>query len=213
MDTDTPNRPPDAVPPPGSYTAPPPGPPRPPAPESNSQGTLVLGVLLVLLGGGFLVTRLVDLRFVGATWPLWIVAVGAAMLVASVTIRTRAGLGLAVPGGIVLMVGLVLTVQEWYGLYQTWAYAWALVAPGGVGLGILVHGLLTGDAGSRNDGFRTLLVGLGLFVGFGLFFEGVIGLSGSRIPGLDDALPFVVIVIGVLLVAASLLGRRPREGA
>lgn len=205
MDSDMQTRPPEA--------AAPPGPPRPPAARNDSQGTLVLGVLLVLLGAGFLVTRVVDFRFAGATWPLWIVAVGAALLVASITIRTRAGLGLAVPGGIVLMVGLVLTVQEWYGLYQTWAYAWALVAPGGAGLGILVHGLFTGDAGSRNDGFRTLLVGLGLFLGFGLFFEGVIGLSGSRIPGLEDALPVIVIVIGALLVAASLLGRRPREGA
>jgi hypothetical protein len=133
------------------------------------------------------------------------------MLLASLAIRSQAGLGLAVPGGIVLMVGIVLFVQERYDLYQTWAYAWALVAPGGVGLGMLVHGLFTGDAETRGNGLQTLLVGLGLFTGFGLFFEGVVGLSGSRIPGLDDALPVIVIVLGALMVAASLLGSGRRR--
>lgn len=192
--------------PPGPPPSPAGRPPGPPAAPRDSTGTLVLGILLVLLGSGFLVSRFVDLRFGGATWPLWIVAVGAAMLVASLAIRSRAGLGLAVPGGIVLVVGLVLFVQEQADLYQTWAYAWALVAPGGAGLGMLVHGLFTGDAEIRGNGFQTLLVGLGLFAGFGLLFEGVIGLSGSRIAGLEDALPAIVIVLGALMVGASLFG-------
>ena len=43
---------------------------------------------------------------------------------------------------LVALVGVVLAVQETYGLYQTWAYAWALVAPGGVGVGLTIYGLL-----------------------------------------------------------------------
>ena len=61
-------------------------------------------------------------------------------------------------GGIVTMIGVVLAVQEAYGLYQTWAYAWALVAPGGVGVGLTVYGLLArrGDdlRGGPDDALR-----------------------------------------------------------
>jgi hypothetical protein len=216
---------PPAVPPPPAWSPQPTGgppaetpspagaPPRPAPPpsSSNTQGTLVLGILLVLVGGGFLVTRVVDLQVGEEAWPLWIIAVGAAMLLASLAVRSSGGLGLAIPGGIVTMVGIVLAVQAAYDAYQTWAYAWALVAPGGVGLGMLIHGLFTGDRESRDNGFQTILVGLGLFAGFALFFEGVIGLSGARIPGLDDALPVIVIVLGIVLVVASLFGPRRKR--
>lgn len=171
---------------------------------------MVLGIFLVLLGTVFLVTRLARLDFGEEVWPLWIVAIGAAMLIASLMIRNRGGLGLAIPGGIVLTVGSVLWVQNTYDLYQTWAYAWALVAPGGVGLGMLLHGLATGDAESRGDGLQTLLTGLGLFAGFALFFEGVIGISGGRIPGLEDALPFIVIGLGAVILVAAFLNPKGR---
>jgi len=216
---------PPAVPPPPAWSpqpigAPPPETPPPagaphypgqPPSSSSTQGTLVLGILLVLVGGAFLITRVVDLQVRGETWPLWIIAVGAAMLIGSLAVRGSGGLGLAIPGGIVTMVGVVLAVQQAYDAYQTWAYAWALVAPGGVGLGMLIHGLFTGDRESRDNGFQTMLVGLGLFVGFALFFEGVIGLSGEQIPGLDDALPVIVIALGIVLVVASLFGPRRKR--
>ena len=135
-------------------------------------------------------TRVVDLSFGGATWPLWIVVPGVAMLVGSFFIPPRGGLGLAIPGAIVTMVGLILWVQEAYDLYATWAYAWALVAPTAPGLGMLLYGLVQRDGELARDGLRTTLVGLGLFLGFTLFFEGVLGLSGSPIaePGRDPAL-------------------------
>jgi len=59
---------------------------------------------------------------------------------------------MAAVGGILTMVGVVLAVQEAYDLYQTWAYAWALVAPGGVGLGLTIYGLFTG----RRDDLRAV---------------------------------------------------------
>ncbi|OGO57082.1 MAG: hypothetical protein A2V85_17855 [Chloroflexi bacterium RBG_16_72_14] len=130
------------------------------------------------------------------------------MFVASFAIPPRGGLGLAIPGAIITIVGAILWFQETNDLYETWAYAWALVAPTGPGLGMLVYGLVRGDRELAGDGLRTTLVGLGLFAGFALFFEGALGLSGGRIAGLDDALPVIVIGLGVLLVILSLFGRR-----
>jgi hypothetical protein len=51
------------------------------------------------------------------------------------------------------------------------------------------------------------LVGLGLFLGFALFFEGAVGLSGDRVAGLNDVLPFVVIGLGTLMVLLSFTRR------
>ena len=56
-------------------------------------------------------------------------------------------------------------------------------------------------------------VGLALFAGFALFFEGVLGISGEPIANLDEVLPYAVIGLGVLLVVLSLPRRRPSRGA
>lgn len=165
----------------------------------------------MFIGGALLVGRLVDFSVIGVTWPLWIVVPGVAMLVGSLFIPPKGGVGLAIPGTIVTIVGLILWVQETYGLYATWAYAWALVAPTGPGLGMLIYGLVHRDGELIGDGSRTMLVGIGLFLGFALFFEGVIGLSGDPIPNLDEVLPFAVIGLGALLVVLSFFGGRRSE--
>jgi hypothetical protein len=180
-------------------------PPETTRPRATPPG-LVAGVILVIIGAALLVTRVVEISFGGVTWPLWIVVPGLAMLVGSFFIPPRGGLGLAIPGAIVTTVGLVLWVQAVYDLYATWAYAWALVAPTGPGLGMLLYGLVHRDGELVGDGLRTTLVGIGLFLGFALFFEGVIGLSGDPFPNLDQVLPYAVIALGVLLVVLSLFG-------
>jgi hypothetical protein len=144
-------------------------------------------------------------------WPLWIVVPGVAMLIASFFIPPKGGVGLAIPGAIVTMVGIILWVQATYDLYATWAYAWALVAPTGVGLGMLLYGVVHRDGELVGDGARTTLVGLGLFLGFALFFEGVVGLSGTPIANLDQVLPYAIIGLGILLVVLSFFGGRDRR--
>jgi hypothetical protein len=82
------------------------------------------------------------------------------------------------------------------------------VGPGGSGIGLIGYGLAHHDRGHVNNGLRSLGTGLALFVAFGLFFEGVIGLSGP--PFLtSDAGPIVLIGVGiVVLVTAVVRGRR-----
>jgi hypothetical protein len=135
------------------------------------------------------------------------------MLVGSFFIPPRGGLGLAIPGTIITIVGLILWVQAVYDLYATWTYAWALVAPTGPGLAMLLYGLVHRDRELVGDGLRTTVVGLALFLGFALFFEGVLGLSGEPIANLDEVLPYAAIGLGVLLVVLSFLGGGRRSGA
>jgi hypothetical protein len=194
---------------PSGYAAPPPQPAgvRPPAQAQTPPG-LVAGIVLVVIGVAFLLIRVADMALGAGAWPLWLIVPGLAMLAGSLAIPPRAGLGLAIPGTIIAIVGAILWVQEAYGLYATWAYAWALVAPTGPGLAMLIYGLARGDHELAADGFRTFLVGIGLFLGFALFFEGVIGISGHRIANLDEVLPYILVGFGVLLVVASLFGGR-----
>jgi hypothetical protein len=70
---------------------------------------------------------------------------------------------------------------------------------------MLLYGLVHRDGQLVGDGLRTMLVGLGLFVGFALFFEGVLGLSGTPIANLDQVLPYVAIGLGILLVILSFM--------
>jgi hypothetical protein len=120
----------------------------------------------------------------------------------------REGAGLAVAGGITMVVGAILAVQNATGLWATWAYAWALVGPGGTGIGLIGYGLTHRDPGFVTNGLRSLGSGLALFVAFGVFFEGVIGLSGAPFLSTDVG-PIVLIGIGIVIVLAGLLrGRR-----
>ena len=61
-----------------------------------------------------------------------------------------------------------------------------------------------------SPGIRSLGTGLALFVAFGLFFEGIIGLSGEPFLIGSDFLPIVLIGLGVILVGWGLIRGRQR---
>ena len=179
-------------------------------PIAERRGGVVLGIVLIALGGFFLADRVLgfDLGLYG--WPLFVIVPGLLLFAAALaTDDVRAGTGLATAGGIVTMVGLVLAVQNATGLWATWAYAWTLVGPGGTGIGLLAYGLFRHQRDLVTAGGRTLGVALALFAGFGLFLEGVIGLSGDPFLLDSQVAPIVLIAAGVVIVALSLVrGRR-----
>jgi hypothetical protein len=176
-------------------------------------GGIVIGIVLILLGGAALIGQVGG---VSIGWPIWIIAPGVALILGAVAVGGPGGSGMASVGGMLTMVGVVLAVQEAYDLYQTWAYAWALVAPGGVGLGLAVYGLLTGRRDDLRGGLGALFVGIVIFlVGF-LFFEGVLNLSDGRFGDLaEQAVPLLLVVIGgVVMLGAFIPGpwRRSSRG-
>jgi hypothetical protein len=179
-------------------------------PPAERRGGIVLGIILIALGGFFLAGRVVGFDLGRFGWPLFVIVPGLLLFAAALaTEDVRAGSGLATAGGITTMVGLVLAVQNATGLWATWAYAWALVGPGGTGVGLLAYGLFRGQSDLISAGTRTVGVALALFAGFGLFFEGVIGLSGEPFLLNSQVFPVVLIGAGVVLVALSLVrGRR-----
>jgi hypothetical protein len=181
--------------------------------RKTERGGLALGVLLIVAGALFLVGEQFNIDWGRYGWPAFVVVPGAGMLVLGLAIPNEAGLGLAIPGGIIASVGLVLAFQAATDTYASWAYAWALVAPGSVGVSLFLYGLLHRRLDLLDAGLRSAAVGLGLFVGFGLFFENVIGLDdGARTTALRDVMPFLAVALGVIIVVLNVLPR-PHRGS
>ena len=192
--------------------------PDPAAPSGSGSGSgsrpsdragVFAGAILIVLGLLFLAERALNIDLGRYGWPLFVIVPGVLLFLFSFAAPKSEGAGLAVAGSITTTVGLVLAFQNATGLWATWAYAWALVGPAATGFGMLVYGLIRGLPDLVHDGIRSLGAGLGLFVAFGLFFEGVIGLSGDPFLVGTDYLPIVLIAVGVgLLVVALVRGRR-----
>ena len=181
--------------------------------ERRASGSLILGLLLVLVGAAYLFGQYVprplfavDLGHYG--WPLFVIVPGLALLAVGVTNRSVSGL--CIPGAIVTMTGIVLAIQNTFDLFATWAYAWALVAPGGVGLGLFIQGVTTGQPALRAAGLRTMGIGAAIFLVGAAFFEGVIHISGKEFGFVGQlVLPLLLIAVGAwLLVRRALPVRR-----
>jgi hypothetical protein len=174
-------------------------------------GTAVLGAILIAVGILFFIAQVVDIDWGGEIWPFYIV--GAGLVLLAFGLAQPGGSGLTVAGSIVSVVGLLLFYQEWTNHYESWAYAWALVAPGGSGLGMLLHGTRHGNRKMARDGFWQILTALGIFVVGFVFFEGVIGLSGDRWNLPEWLLPAIIIGLGVVVLFRAFTSGRGREEA
>lgn len=162
---------------------------------------IVLGAAIIVVGLLLLLGRIIDLDL-GALWPLFVLVPGVVILISGLAAAPGgAGTAATVTGSQLTALGLLLFFQNLTGWWQTWAYAWALVWPTSIGLGLTVRGAMSGDDETARSGRKTTLTGLVLFlVGFA-FFEGIINISGSTLGRFGDyALPAVLIGAGLLIM-------------
>jgi hypothetical protein len=175
-------------------------------PGSDGISTASLGIALIVLGAALLVSQVLDLDIGRFGWPLFVVVPGLVLLVSGLV--GRATTGLAVGGSVVTAVGLLLLYQNTTDHWESWAYAWGLVAPGAAGLGMALAGLRRGDPAMIRSGTWQALSGLAIFaVGF-VFFEGIIGIGGRRLPLPDWSLAALIIAVGVALIIRAALTRQ-----
>ncbi len=104
--------------------------------------------------------------------------------------------------------GLLLLYQSSTDHWESWAHAWALVAPTSVGIALVLLGIVSGNQRQVGAGVRTATVGLALFFVGAAFFEGVVRIS-RRDFGVVGSIgfPLALIVLGVLLLARRIAPR------
>jgi hypothetical protein len=190
-----------AAPAPPSYQPRPPAFAPAPTPGRRAGSTVALGVVLVVLGAFALIVQFTGFD-AGGSWPLFVVIPGLTLLVIGFI---SLGTGALIPGAILTVIGLVLAYMNATQDWPAWAFAWPLVAPGGVGLGIYLQGLRKHDSHLLRQGrvlmFVAALIFMIGFVIFGTIFkisEVDYGWFGKA------ALPVLLIVIGIVLLARSI---------
>jgi hypothetical protein len=167
--------------------------------DRRYRSSLATGLVLILVGALVLVAQLVPGWDTWFAWPLYIVGIGALLLVIGLLTRVP---GLAVPACIVAGIGGLLYYQDTSGNWESWSYAWALI-PGFVGVGVIVAGLLEGKLRKPlREGGQLILVSLVMFLAFGSFF-GLIGLGP-----LGQYWPVLLIALGVVILVGRLIFRR-----
>ena len=166
-----------------------------------------LGAILVVLGVLFLLGQFIDLTQLGLDWPFYIIVPGVLVLLVSLFLPVGTGEGFAALGGIITTIGLILLYQESTGRWESWAYAWALIAPTSVGVTHMLYGLVRGQGKLVIDGVRTTIVGLIIFAVAALLFGRFTGMT--VFPLVDNAffLPLLLIGAGILLLLSTLFAR------
>ena len=162
-----------------------------------------LGGLLLLLGLLVLAGQALDLELGEIGWPFFVILPGLGLLGLGLTGSGRPGEVLAMAGGVVTMVGLVLLVQNTTDRFETWAYAWTLLVVG-AGIGRWLVGVTRGRQDLASSGGWLIATGLAAFLGFAVLFEAVIGIGG-RTPGGAGRYTLAALLI---LAGLVLLGRR-----
>jgi hypothetical protein len=179
--------------------------------QPSRTGSLTVGLLLILLGVLFLVDDYLGIDLGQLGWPLFIIVPGVAIYLGALLLPHAPAKGLSAAGSIITMVGLILFFQNSFGYYQSWAYAWALVAPTSFGLGWMGLGLLRQNRELAQEGMRLAGVGVVLFLAFGAFFELVIGISGFRQSWAGNLWPALLIILGLFLLARNYWTRPPHK--
>lgn len=168
-----------------------------------TSGGLIGGVLLILLGVLFFIGNLFRLDLGSAMGPVFVIAFGAIFFAGMIAGGKSAG-GLAIPGSMFVMLGLTFLAQTFLGNWESWAYAWALFAVCGVGIGLVIFSWWSDKPNLKRPGYTLILIGVILFFAFGVFFETLFGAFGFGVTA-SPILPIALISLGVLLLVGRMV--------
>jgi cation transport ATPase len=158
-------------------------------------------VVLVVLGLFALLVQFTGFD-AGQSWPLFVVIPGLTLLVVG---YVSLGTGALIPGAILTIIGLILAYQSSTNDWTSWAFAWPLVAPGGVGLGLFLQGVRNHDSHLLRQGRVLMFVAAIIFmIGF-VIFATIFRISDTDYGWFGKAaLPALLIVVGLVLLARSI---------
>jgi hypothetical protein len=171
-----------------------------------NRSALILGGGLVFMGIILILGRFLNIPFGSFLWPFIFIIPGALVFMSALVSDSSSGEGLTILGAILMMLGVVFLAQQITGLWASWAYVWALVAPTSIGLAQIIYGTRKGRDLIVRSGRKLVNIGLYMFaVGF-VFFELILGidkLGGESFNLLR--LPIGLVVIGAIILFRALI--------
>jgi hypothetical protein len=163
---------------------------------------LLMGFILAVTGGLYLVDQFLDLELMRNYWPFLVVFLGLTFFIWMILAGKR-GAGYAIPGAFFTIAGLIFYVHNTYALWITWTYAWGLLISA-VGIGMLIMNIYLKRDGLRKAAGWVIGIGLILFVIFGIFFEVFLDLAGANIKS-GVFLGSGLVLLGLFVVFSRLL--------
>jgi hypothetical protein len=164
----------------------------------NGRTQLAIGVILILLGGWFLLDKSVpafhDMFEKFTQWPASMLLIGAGIFIVGLVLGQPS---MAIPAAIVAGIGGIFYYQEATNSYDSWSYMWTLI-PGFVGIGSILAGLL-GDNTANNlkRGLNLMVISAVLFLVFSSIFGGW-DLLGNYAPAI------LLILLGLWVIGSGL---------
>jgi hypothetical protein len=163
---------------------------------------VIIGVVLILIGIFSLFGRYFVFLNMDYLWPLVVVVVGAAFLVVMLLGDKSRG-GLAVPGSILVTIGLILFVMNLTDTWEAWSYCWALIVCAS-GIGMWINGQWSDRPELKKRGFATLRTGLILFIIFGVIMEFIFSISGEAYWGSLLLWSILLALVGAYLLVTRI---------
>jgi hypothetical protein len=177
--------------------------------SGNSRLIPILGIILIVLGVLALAGQFLQIRVGDFIWPFFIIGPGVLLFIFSVGIESELGEPLAMLSGILATLGLLLLYQSVTGHWASWAYAWSLMTPMGVGLGQILYGRIKQKEQAIKTGTTLVNIGVIMFLVGLVFFELILNISGF---GLGSwGWPILFIGLGLLYLLRGLLQGRESD--
>jgi Putative auto-transporter adhesin, head GIN domain len=171
---------------------------------------LIIGVVLIIIGILALFGRYIVLPDMDTLWPLVVVAVGAAFFI-PILLGDKTRGGLAVPGSILVTIGVILYIMNRTESWEAWSYCWALIMCA-VGAGIWINGFTSNQPELQKRGLNVLRTGLILFIIFGVVMEFIFSISGEAHWGGLLLWAILLTLVGVYLLVTRLVRMRKPGG-
>jgi hypothetical protein len=163
------------------------------------QGNAIGGLFLIGVGVLLLVGQFLSGNVWHYLWPFFIIGLGMLFFAGMIIGGRRTDSGsLAIPGSIISILGLIFLYQVIFDHWSSWAYIWSLMAPTGVGIGLIIFGWWSERPQLYRPGLILIVIGLCIFVIMGGFFELILGLAGVHTPG-RIIWPLMLILLGIFL--------------
>lgn len=174
-----------------------------------NRSALILGGGLLLMGIVLLLGRILSIPFGDYMWPFIFIIPGVLVFLSAMATDSSSGEGLTILGAILTSLGVIFLAQQVTGLWASWAYVWALVAPTSIGFAQLTYGTSKNRDTIVQSGRKLINLGLLMFaIGF-VFFELIIGINGFGIGNLGlPVIPIMMVFVGGVILARALIRNR-----